>query len=386
MFEKINLFDDMVIDGHAPGLSGKKLQAYRMAGIYNDHESENGREAIEKLRAGFYLMIREGSGARNLEPIINSLLQNNIAIDRCMFCTDDKHLQDIEIEGHINYCVRKAIEFGLPIMKAYKMATYQPAQAYNLKNLGAIGAGYKADILIFDDIKSVKPVKVFCSGIDIDVLEAQFDYHQNLNEEITNTIKFDNINFSDIALKKNEKNYVIELVPNSLLTKLKYEPIPGNINFSPDKTYSKLCVVERYGKTNTIAVCPLRGYEIFQGAIACSISHDSHNIVVVGDNDNDIILATNELKRIQGGIVIVSKGQVVELLQLEIAGLMTDRPYNIVRKQLNKMLKVAKGLNISDGVDPFITLVFLSLTAIPEVRLIEKGLYDVVSETIIPES
>lgn len=385
MLDKLKLFNNKTIDGHAPGLSGKKLQAYRLAGISNDHECETSEEALEKLRAGFQILIREGSAARNLEAIITGLLKAEVSLENCLFCTDDKHLEDIEIEGHINYIVRKAIELQTPILKAYKMASYNTARAYNLRDVGAIIPGYKADILIIDDLEKVEPSIVIKNGLIMDDKQLSSYYQtNNFSDKVINSIKCQEIKESDLQLKVFEENHLIELVPNSLLTIKKVTKLPKKDNyFVPNEIYNKLCVIERHGRTNNIGVCALTGYGIKNGAIATSVAHDAHNIIVVGDNDQDISVAVNHLKAIQGGYVIVSNGQVINYLTLEIAGLMS-RDTNInVQTKIKEMVVQARDLGVIEGVEPFITLSFISLAVIPEIRLSESGLYDVKQQKFI---
>ncbi|MFV0381681.1 MAG: adenine deaminase, partial [Breznakia sp.] len=295
MLEKLRLFKGKHIDGHAPAISTKEIAAYRSAGVLSDHECESAQEALEKLRAGYYVMIREGSGAHNLEAIITGLLQENVSFEQCLFCTDDKHLKDIDEEGHINHCVRKAILLGVPLITAYKMASYYPAKAFGLRNVGAIGAGYKADLLVFSSLEEVQPEKIMKNGTWMDLEEIQ-SYCDNtkITSALCNTISVKTITKKDLVVKKYTKNQVMELIPYSLLTKLRNEEVPGDAMFVANDTYAKLCVIERYGKTAGVSACPVKGFGIKGGAIASSVSHDAHNIVVIGDNDQDIIAAVAE--------------------------------------------------------------------------------------------
>ncbi len=288
-------------------------------------------------------------------------------------------------EGHINYCVKRAIELGVPIIKAYKMATYNSAKAYNLRELGAIGAGYKADILILKYFEEASPSQIIKGGIIInDKSLAEYNGVIENSQELLNTVKCNPLSYESIKINRSEKNHVIEIVPYSLLTTHKFEEIPGiNNTFIPNKEFSKLCVVERHGRTNGVGVCALKGYGIENGAIATSVSHDSHNIIVVGDNDEDIIIAVNELRRLQGGYVIASKGKILESLTLEIAGLMSTDTKENVQSKVKIMVSMARKLGVSKEVDPFITLSFIALSVIPEVRLTEGGLYDVIKQTFI---
>lgn len=376
--EKVNSFSHVIIDGHAPGITGKDVQAYRLAGILNDHECASAEEGIEKLRAGYHILIREGSGAKNSEQLIKGFVDAGVAFDRCLFCTDDKHLEDIENEGHIDTCVRKAIKAGLAPEKAYKIASYNAAQFYNIYSVGAVGAGHLADILVVNDLENVEISTIIKGGEIVDENWLK-DFHYELKEEtLLQTVKNEKITKEAIALSKKELNDVMELVPNQLLTIHRKEIIPDeNEQFVPNSTYCKLVVVERHGKNGCIGVCPIKGYNIVNGAVATTVSHDSHNIIAVGDNDEDIVCAVNKLREIKGGYVIASDGKVVDVLPLSIAGLISTDTADNVQKQTGKMVEIARQMGVPNGVDPFTTLSFMALTVIPEVRLTEKGMFDV---------
>ncbi len=384
--DKLDAFSDMVMDGHAPGISQKEIQAYRMAGIQDDHECSTGEEALEKLRAGFHILVREGSGAKNLEGILSGLLKNGASLDQCMFCTDDKHLEDIEKDGHINYCVRKAIALGVPEARAYKMASWNAARFYGLKDTGAVGPGYRADLLIIDNLKEAVPSMVLKDGRIVE--EAWLDSfgYELKDRSLLRTVRIRSMSEEDLLLTKKEKNHVLELVPNELLTLHRVEEVPGRHGvFIPDKDYAKLAVVERHGKNGKVGVCPVKGYGIQSGAIATTISHDSHNIIAAGDNDRDILCAVRELERIQGGYVIASGGKVVDELPLAIGGLMSVDRAEAVQKKTGEMVQKARSMGVSEGVDPFITLSFMALTVIPELRLTEAGMFDVTTMRFIKE-
>ena len=384
--EKLDAFSDMVMDGHAPGISSKEIQAYRAAGILDDHECSSGGEALEKLRAGFSILVREGSGAKNLESILEGLLKSGVSLDQCMFCTDDKHLEDIEKEGHINYCVRKAIALGVPEIKAYKMASCNAARFYGIRHAGAVGAGYRADILILDDLKEAVPAMVIKDGNIVDEEWLSSFGYELKDESLLHTVRIRELSEKDFFLAKKEKNHVLELVPNELLTLHREEEVPGaDGEFIPDQEYGKLVVVERHGRNGKAGVCPVKGYGIHSGAIATTISHDSHNIVAAGDNDRDILCAVKELERIQGGYVIASGGRVVDELPLAISGLMSVETAETVQKKTGEMVQKARQMGVSEGVDPFITLSFTALTVIPALRLTESGIFDVAAMRFIEE-
>lgn len=374
--EKIEAFSDYIIDGHAPGLTGKDLQGYRAAGVLNDHECATADEVVEKIRAGFHILIREGSGAKNLEQLVNGLMKAHIPLDRCLFCSDDRHLEDIETEGHMDNCIRKAIKLGVPPAKAFKIASYNAAQFYKLPYSGAVCAGHLADLVVLDNIENVDISFVVKGGNIVDDSWLDSFKYELKDETLLHTVKINKISVEDI--KCESKGDVLELVPYQLLTLHKREELPsvGGL-FVPNEDYSKLVVVERHGKNGNIGVCPMKGYGIKNGAVATTVSHDSHNIIAAGDNDEDIICAINKLREIQGGYVIASGGKVVDVLPLAIAGLMSIENAKAVQKQTAKMVEMARKMGVAEGVDPFITLSFMALTVIPEVRLTEKGMFDV---------
>lgn len=376
MMKKINLFKDDYIDGHAPGIAGKMVQAYKYAGVDNDHESSSFEEALEKLRAGFRIFVREGSGARNLDGIIKGFLSHNLSLDQASFCTDDKHLSDIENEGHISHNVARAIELGVDPIVAYKLGTYQTAKSYGIKNKGAIAAGYDADLLILDDLNKVKIYQVMQNGILIDdTYLAKFTSGSN-DESIRNSVIIPEIDQSRLALKRHEKNHCIQMIKHEIVTDDVYETIPGNEYFEPNSEYNKLVVVERHGKNGNVALAPLKGFNIKNGALATTVAHDSHNIIVAGNNDEDIIVAIKELGKIDGGYVIVSEGKVIDELALPLFGLMSDSPYQDIAAKTEEMLVKARQLNVSEDIDPFITLSFMALPVIPTLRLTDEGLFD----------
>ena len=376
--EKLDRFSDRMIDGHAPGITGKDVQAYRASGVQNDHECASAEEGLEKLRAGFAILIREGSGAKNLETLLKGFLDAGVSLDQCMFCTDDKHLEDIEREGHISACVRKAIALGVPPVKAYKMASFHAARTYGLRGLGAVGAGYRADLLILEDLEDAEPQTVIKDGHVADGGWLSGFSYRIRDERLLHTVKPGRLDEESIRLARGERDHIMELVPDQLLTLHRCGELPGAGNvFVPDGTYSKLVVAERHGRNGKAGVCPVKGYGIRNGAVATTVSHDSHNIIAAGDNDEDILCAVRELERIQGGYVIASGGKIVDELPLEVGGLMSLQDAPSVQKKTKEMVEEARRMGVGEGVEPFITLSFLALTVIPEVRLTEQGMFDV---------
>ncbi|MDP4090483.1 MAG: adenine deaminase, partial [Bacillota bacterium] len=355
IFMKLLLNKDKINDGHAPNLTGNALQAYICAGIATDHECITFAEAYEKVKAGLKVLIREGSAAKNLEAIVKGLLSSKLCDENFMFCTDDKHLEDIKLEGHIRWNIKRAIDLGMNPIKAIKMATINTARTYGLKRLGAIAAGYKADLVVLDNLEEMSVTQVFKDGVtEEDKIFAGYS-PKSIHEAMLNTVKFKDLTPDKIKLKARDKNYVIETVPYQIITKKLYEALPEKDGyFLPNEIYSKLCVVERHRNTGNVAVAPLKGFGIKNGAIATSVAHDSHNIIAVGDNDEDIILAVNHIKQIQGGYVIASKGRIIGELPLKVCGLISMLPGEVVRNITKNMLINARNMGVPGTLDPFI--------------------------------
>lgn len=376
MADKMELFSKKHIDGHAPGITGKAVQAYRLAGVENDHECSTKEEVLDKIRAGFHIYIREGSGAKNLETLLATLLEAKVSLDRCAFCTDDKHIEEIRKEGHISTCIRKAIAMGVPVAKAYKMGSYQTAEFYGLKELGAIGAGYRADIVFLDNLEEVRPIDVMKDGKILTAADYEKDYSVPVPSELQHTVHAEHVTMDKIQLACDGKTDVIQMNPYQIVTTHLVEEVPAEQGyFVPNEIYNKICVVERHGKTGEVGVAPLKGFGVKGGAVATSVAHDSHNLIVAGDNDADILLAIKAVQESQGGYAIVSGGKVIDVLPLTIAGLMSEKAADVVTDKVAAMLDETAKLGISKDVDPFITLSFMALTVIPEIRVTERGTY-----------
>lgn len=380
MLEKIDLFDHSIIDGHSPHLSGKELNAYRTAGVITDHECSTIDEVMERLRLGMYVQIREGSAAKNLQNIVNGLLEKGIKFDRCIFCTDDKHLEDIKKDGHISYNVKKAIACGVDPVEAICMATINAAQCYRLKRLGAIAPGYSADLIILNNIENFNIDKVLYRGQIVVDSNKNIEINCNVEDKnVFNTVRIPNITTENLSIRmRTDMATVIRILPNELITKkesAKVNVIDGE--FTPDRNYSKLAVIERHKATNNIGLGIVTGFNIKNGAVASTVAHDSHNLIVIGDNDEDMLLAIQELKRVNGGYTVVSGGTVLDTLELPIAGLMSNNTSEYVEMKLRSMLGHALTLGINKEIDPFITLSFLALPVIPEIRVTDQGLFDV---------
>lgn len=385
IYGKLALFAHKHIDGHAPGLSGKALAAYAAAGIETEHECTSFAEAKEKLAAGLAILVREGSAAKNLTAIVEGLLKEGLPTDRFLFCTDDKHLDDIAREGHIRWNVHQAVQLGMPVVDAICMASYNAARVYGLKGVGAIAPGYRADIVLLDDWKQVHVHAVYKDGVPVEQKIAAAR-RVPAPAALTHTMHFAPVTPQQLALPVQGKAHVIEMVPYQIVTRHAVEPVPSeNGLFRPNKTYSKLCVIERHGRGGNIAVCPLKGYGITGGAIATSVAHDSHNIIAAGDNDGDIALAVNHLQKTGGGYALAAGGRILGALALPVGGLMSEAPWEQMRDETNAILKQAAKMGIPYHVDPFISLSFMALPVIPSLRLTDRGLFDVDTFAFVKE-
>lgn len=385
IYGKLALFAHKHIDGHAPGLSGKALAAYAAAGIETEHECTSFAEAKEKLAAGLAILVREGSAAKNLTAIVEGLLKEGLPTDRFLFCTDDKHLDDIAREGHIRWNVHQAVQLGMPVVDAICMASYNAARVYGLKGVGAIAPGYRADIVLLDDWKQVHVHAVYKDGVPVEQKIAAAR-RVPAPAGLTHTMHFAPVTPQQLALPVQGKAHVIEMVPYQIVTRHAVEPVPSeNGLFRPNKTYSKLCVIERHGRGGNIAVCPLKGYGITGGAIATSVAHDSHNIIAAGDNDGDIALAVNHLQKTGGGYALAAGGRILGALALPVGGLMSEAPWEQTRDETNAILKQAAKMGIPYHVDPFISLSFMALPVIPSLRLTDRGLFDVDTFAFVKE-
>jgi adenine deaminase len=359
-------------------LSGKQLYAYVSSGIRSDHECSEIEEAREKLRAGMYVMIREGTAAKNLKSLIGLVNVSNSR--KFIFVTDDRHLDDIENEGHINYLVKKAIEYGVDPVKAIQIATINTAEYFGLKNLGAILPGYFADFIIFDNFKRMNIKMVFKNGIMVSKDGKVFDgIIKEYKEKLRGTINVKWIEHEDFALKaEGKKARVINVIPNEIITKMSVEEVKvdgGYVSSDTEKDILKIAVIERHMASGRIAKGLVRGFKLKKGAIASSISHDSHNIVVIGTHDGDMYQAAVGVVKMQGGIAAALNGQILESLPLPVAGLMSDRSAEFVKTKIKRLREVARYLG-SELPDPFMAMSFLTLPPIPEIKITDRGIID----------
>lgn len=361
------------IDGHAPELSGNDLNAYIAAGVYSDHECSSFENALEKLRKGQFIMIREGTAAHNLKALMPLLTQQYYA--RCMFATDDKHPNDLLYGGHIDYIVKQALQNGADPIIALKTATHHAARYFLLNNKGAIAPGYLADIVIVDNLSDFNVETVFKRGklvFDGEVKDFPAPtVDEKLAEKCFDTFRLDRVT-SD-SFKVDGKLGLIGLVGGELLTR----NLGTADKIDVENDILKIACVERHKGTNHIGVGYVKGYSLKSGAVATSVAHDSHNIITVGCNDNDIAVAVNAIRDSKGGIVVVENGKIKALLELPIAGLMSDEPLTTVNEKLENAKSAAYNLGADTTIDPFMTLSFLSLPVIPTLRITTKGVFDV---------
>ncbi len=360
------------IDGHAPELSGNDLNAYIAAGVYSDHECSTFENALEKLRKGQFIMIREGTAAHNLKALMPLLTQQYYS--RCMFATDDKHPSDLLYGGHIDYIVKQALKNGADPIVALKTATHHAARYFLLNNKGAIASGYLADIVVVDNLEDFNVETVFKRGklvFDGEVKDFSAPtVDEKLAEKCFDTFHLDSVTPS--SFKVDGKLGLIGLVGGELLTR--NLGTADKIDVGND--ILKIACIERHKGTNHIGVGYVKGYSLKSGAVATSVAHDSHNIITVGCNDDDIAVAVNAIKDSKGGIAVVENGKIKALLELPIAGLMSNAPLTTVNEKLENAKSSAYELGADKSIDPFMTLSFLSLPVIPSLRITTKGVFD----------
>ena len=379
VLRKIDLAEGKIVDGHAPGVTGKDLSAYIAAGIYSDHESVSVEEASEKLRQGMWVMIREGSSEKNLDALLP--LVTDKTYKRCLLVVDDRSCADLLRDGDIDAVVRKAIRLGLDPVRAIQMATINTAEYFKLDRLGAIAPGYLANLMVLGELSSLQVEMVFYRGRLVGREgKPLFPIHRPHGKGLTNTINIKPFNKEALKFEASgETELVIEIVPGQIITRKRMEKVKvteGVIMPDIGRDILKLVVVERHRATGNIGLGLVMGFGLKRGALASSIAHDSHNIVAVGTSDEDIFAAVKEIERLQGGLVVAAEGKVLSSLALPIAGLLSDEPLEVVVAKLEKLKQLARDLGTTLAA-PFATLSFLALPVIPELRLTDLGLVDV---------
>jgi adenine deaminase len=389
VLRKIELARGRRVDGHAPSLSGKGLYAYLSAGIRSDHECTTLKEAKEKVENGMWIMIREGTTARNLKDLLPLVTSKNSR--RFLFVTDDRHPKELLEEGHIDSIVRQAIRWGLDPVLAIQMATLNAAEYFRLDDLGALAPGYRADILAFEDLGQFKVKKVFKDGAlvaeDGEMIARAPRTLSALKTRVKGSVRIKPMTEKAFLLRSGQPLVkVIQLIPDQIVTRkvMKNVLLKDGIAYpNIEEDILKIVVVERHRGTGYVGIGFVQGFGLKRGAIGSSVAHDSHNFVVVGTNDQDISKAVMTMKKMGGGLVVVAEREVLASLPLPIAGLMTDAPVSQVHLRLDTLLKASESLGCRLP-DPFMTLSFLSLPVIPELKLTDKGLVDVTQFKIVP--
>lgn len=385
VINKILAAGDQVIDGHAPGIANKHLNAYLAAGIHSDHETTSIDEGREKLKRGMYLMIREGSSAKNLAELLP--LVNDKTYKRCFFITDDRTCTDLLYEGDIDAVVRKAIKLGLEPVRALQLATINTAEYFRLYDRGAIAPGYVANLITITDLSSLVIDIVFYKGQPVAARgEYLLPIPNTTDETLTDTVHIKPFDIEALKITTDKESFpVIELVPEQIITRKRIEKVKKENNTvlpDPENDILKLVVVERHKATGNIGRGLVKGFGLKQGAIASSIAHDSHNIVAVGTNDYDIFVAIAEIEKMHGGLVVCADGKTLATLPLPVAGLLSPEPLTTVVDKFNNLEKTAASLGDLPPA-PFTLLSFLALPVIPELRLTDKGLVDVLEFKLI---
>jgi adenine deaminase len=387
VLEKLRAAGNRPIDGHAPGLTGLDLNAYVAAGIQSDHECTTLEEAREKLRRGMHILIREGTTARNLHALLPLVTPANARL--CHFCTDDRHPDTLldKDQGHINDIVRKAIAWGLDPVTAIQMASINTAEYLRLRGIGAVAPGYRADLLVLDDLKTVQVAQVYAAGRLV-AEQGRFLASRSdlLPVPIQPSVHLD-LSAIDFTIAAGEgPARVIGVIPDQVVTReLRIEPTTqdGQVVADPERDLLKIAVVERHHRTGNVGLGLVAGVGLKRGAIASSVAHDSHNLVVIGASDDEMRAAVAAIVEMGGGQVVVAGGEVQAACPLPIAGLMSDQPLEAVAAQVEALTKAARALGCTLP-DPLMTMSFLALAVIPSLKLTDRGLVDVGRFDFVP--
>lgn len=386
VMRKIKMARKKIIDGHSPLLTGKDLNAYISAGIKSDHECTRLEEAREKLRKGMWIMIREGTTEKNMEDILP--LVNPANSRRCFFVSDDRHPLDLLNNGHLNYSIKKAVRLGLDPILAIQMVTVNPSEYLHLEDQGAVAPGYRADLVVLEDLQDFKVKKVFKDG-NLVAEDGRLILGEFITERIVirSTMNLDSTGIRNIKVKEEgDRIKVIEIIPGQIHTRKRIEKtkvIDGEVVSDIERDILKVAVFERHMASGRIGIGFVKGFGFKRGAIASSVAHDSHNLIAVGVNDREIEKSVMEIIRMKGGQVVVADEEVIASLPLPIAGLISDRPIEEVTMKVKDLIDASKKIGcILDN--PFMALSFLSLPVIPEMKITDKGLVDVEKFRIVP--
>ena len=374
--EKLAGFQNRHIDGHCPLLGGNDLNGYISAGISTEHESTSAEEALEKMRKGMHILIREGSVSKDLEALMPIITEKHSAF--IAFCTDDRNPLDIDEYGHIDHMIRKAIASGASPLAVYRAATISAARAFGLKDRGLIAPGKRADMVIIDSLEECRASKVYVGGREVN--EDRFDARGTVEPIARNSVKAKTVSPSDLDIPtSNKPTRVIGIVPGRIITENLVADMPmkdGLKIVDLENDYVKIAIIERHGKNGNIGTCFVHGFGLKRGAIASTVCHDHHNIAVVGTDDKDMTIAANRLGEIEGGFVVAVDGKILAEVALPIAGLMSLMSYEDVRDKLKDLRKAALSLGVTLE-EPFLQLAFLALPVIPHLKLTDMGLVDV---------
>ncbi|MGE5841704.1 MAG: adenine deaminase [Deltaproteobacteria bacterium] len=376
---KLQLFRGRVIDGHAPSLVGHDLQAYCSAGIQSDHETSDLREAEEKLRSGMMVMIREGTSAKNLEALLPLVNRRNSR--RFCLVTDDLHPADLLEKGHLDRVIRKAVRLGVDPLTALQMVTLNPAEYFRLRDRGAVAPGYRADLVVMEDLEDFAAAMVYKDGLRVSLDGKLSFFPEEMKGDLPSwPIRLPPLSAETFRIRRQgARARVIEVIPGQILTRERIEEVlssDGWVISDTDRDVLKLVVLERHKGTGNLGCGLVRGFGLQKGALASSVGHDSHNIIAVGVEDADLAAAVEEVRRLGGGLVVAEGGKILAKVALEIAGLMSTKPLESLSAELKMLLRAAKSLGCTLP-EPFMTLSFLSLPVIPELKLTDRGLVDV---------
>jgi adenine deaminase len=372
------------IDGHAAGVNETGINVYMSAGIRTDHECVTADEVKIRLQRGMYVMLREGSAARDLDNLLQAVNEKNAR--RCLFVTDDKHLDDLMAEGSIDHNIRLAISKGFDPILAIQMGTLNAAECFGLKNKGAIAPGYDADFILLNNLEELSIEEVYSKGILV-ADKGNYKLESNVQkvdvpDKLIHSVQLPELTDANLTihLGSQQKANIIQIIPNSIVTKHIVETVSsthGEFIPSVEQDQLKLIVLERHKMTGNIGLGIVKGFGLTSGAIASTVAHDSHNLVSAGTSDNDILTAINVIKEINGGLAVVQNSQVLAFLPLSISGLIANTDYHSVNKQLEGLNQSLSKLGFKGNFNPFLTLSFLALPVIPEIKVTDLGLFDV---------